>query len=64
MILFLQKLGHSCLDSKHKELIEELQTSLTILTGAIERATVAAEKLGAVHQVTVLVEDSVMGTLF
>ncbi|XP_020653555.3 uncharacterized protein LOC110081298 isoform X2 [Pogona vitticeps] len=46
----LQKLDQSCLDSRCKEMVEQLKSSLTILAGAIERATVAAEKLGAVHQ--------------
>ncbi|KAH0618757.1 hypothetical protein JD844_018216 [Phrynosoma platyrhinos] len=46
----LQKLEQACLDSKTKEMVEHLKSSLTVLAGAIERATVAAEKLGAVHQ--------------
>ncbi|XP_025061848.1 lymphoid-restricted membrane protein-like isoform X1 [Alligator sinensis] len=46
----VQKLGLSCLDPKRKEVVEQLQLSLTVLAGAIERAMGAAEKLGAVHQ--------------
>ncbi|XP_042321008.1 inositol 1,4,5-triphosphate receptor associated 2-like isoform X2 [Sceloporus undulatus] len=46
----LQKLDQACLDSRTKEMVEHLKSSLTVLAGAIERATVAAEKLGAVHQ--------------
>ncbi|XP_062974927.1 inositol 1,4,5-triphosphate receptor associated 2-like [Elgaria multicarinata webbii] len=46
----LQKLDQACLDTRHKELVEHLQSSLTVLAAAIERATTAAEKLGAVHQ--------------
>ncbi|XP_025021411.1 lymphoid-restricted membrane protein-like [Python bivittatus] len=46
----LQKLDQACLDPKCKELVEHLQNSLAILAGTIERATSAAEKLGAVHQ--------------
>ncbi|XP_026572718.1 lymphoid-restricted membrane protein-like [Pseudonaja textilis] len=46
----LQKLDQACLDPRHKELVEHLQNSLAILTRTIERATGAAEKLGAVHQ--------------
>lgn len=46
-----QKLGLSCLDPKRKEVVEQLQLSLTVLAGTIERAMGAAEKLGAVHQV-------------
>ncbi|XP_053099476.1 inositol 1,4,5-triphosphate receptor associated 2-like isoform X2 [Hemicordylus capensis] len=46
----LQMLDQACMDSRRKELIEQLQSSLTVLAGAMERATVAAEKLGAVHQ--------------
>ncbi|KAG8132205.1 hypothetical protein E2320_010079, partial [Naja naja] len=44
------KLDQACLDPRHKELVEHLQNSLAILTRTIERATGAAEKLGAVHQ--------------
>lgn len=50
-VLSLQKLDQACLDPRHKELVEHLQNSLAILTRTIERATGAAEKLGAVHQV-------------
>ncbi|XP_061486392.1 inositol 1,4,5-triphosphate receptor associated 1-like isoform X2 [Rhineura floridana] len=46
----LPKLDQACLDPRHKELVEHLTSSLTVLAAAIERATVAAEKLGAVHQ--------------
>ncbi|XP_077784975.1 uncharacterized protein LOC114599197 isoform X1 [Podarcis muralis] len=46
----LQKLDQACLDPRHKELVEHLQSTLAVLEGAIERATGAAEKLGAVHQ--------------
>lgn len=46
----LQRLGLSCVDPKRKELVWQLQHSLAVLAGAIERATCAAEKLGAVHQ--------------
>ncbi|XP_070604617.1 inositol 1,4,5-triphosphate receptor associated 2-like [Erythrolamprus reginae] len=46
----LQRLDQACLDPRHKELVEHLQNSLAILTRTIERATGAAEKLGAVHQ--------------
>ncbi|XP_039179296.1 inositol 1,4,5-triphosphate receptor associated 2-like [Crotalus tigris] len=46
----LQKLEQACLNPRHKELVEHLQNSLAILTRTIERATSAAEKLGAVHQ--------------
>ncbi|KAJ7332908.1 hypothetical protein JRQ81_015088 [Phrynocephalus forsythii] len=46
----LQKLGQACLDTRCKDMVEQLQSSLTVLAGAIERATIAAEKLGAVHQ--------------
>ncbi|CAM2107424.1 unnamed protein product [Caretta caretta] len=46
----LQRLGLSCVEPKCKELVRQLQLSLTVLAGSIERATSAAEKLGAVHQ--------------
>ncbi|KAG6935408.1 lymphoid restricted membrane protein [Chelydra serpentina] len=46
----LQRLGLSCVDPKRKELVRQLQHSLTVLAGSVERATSAAEKLGAVHQ--------------
>ncbi|XP_048357533.1 inositol 1,4,5-triphosphate receptor associated 2-like isoform X2 [Sphaerodactylus townsendi] len=46
----LQKLGQVCLDSKCMALVEQLKVCMTVLASAIERATVAAEKLGAVHQ--------------
>ncbi|KAL7985224.1 hypothetical protein Chor_003794 [Crotalus horridus] len=45
-----EKLDQACLNPRHKELVEHLQNSLAILTRTIERATSAAEKLGAVHQ--------------
>ncbi|XP_032073787.1 lymphoid-restricted membrane protein-like [Thamnophis elegans] len=44
------KVGSGLFGPRHKELVEHLQNSLAILTRTIERATGAAEKLGAVHQ--------------
>uniref|UniRef100_A0A8C3KV09 Lymphoid-restricted membrane protein-like n=1 Tax=Calidris pygmaea TaxID=425635 RepID=A0A8C3KV09_9CHAR len=46
----LERLGPSCADVGYKEMLEQLQRSLAVLAAAIERATSAAEKLGAVHQ--------------
>ncbi|XP_074971436.1 uncharacterized protein LOC142067072 [Phalacrocorax aristotelis] len=46
----LERLGPSCTDTGCKEALEQLQRSLTVLAAAVERATSAAEKLGAVHQ--------------
>ncbi|NXX38384.1 LRMP protein, partial [Tricholaema leucomelas] len=46
----LEKLGPFCTDTGCKETLEQLQYSLTVLAAAVERATSAAEKLGAVHQ--------------
>ncbi|XP_074833492.1 uncharacterized protein LOC142001809 isoform X2 [Carettochelys insculpta] len=46
----LQRLALACVDPKRKELVRQLQHSLTVLAGAVERAISAAEKLGAVHQ--------------
>ncbi|XP_054836384.1 inositol 1,4,5-triphosphate receptor associated 1-like [Eublepharis macularius] len=46
----LQKLGEVCLDSRCMELVEQLKICVTVLARVIERATVTAEKLGAVHQ--------------
>ncbi|KAM6232533.1 uncharacterized protein M6G45_014457 isoform 3-T3 [Spheniscus humboldti] len=46
----LERLGPSCTDAGCREMLEQLQHSLTVLAAAIERATSAAEKLGAVHQ--------------
>ncbi|KAF1473041.1 Lymphoid-restricted membrane protein, partial [Eudyptula minor novaehollandiae] len=46
----LERLGPSCTDAGCREMLEQLQRSLTVLAAAIERATSAAEKLGAVHQ--------------
>ena len=46
-----QRLGPSCADAGCKETLEQLQRSLAVLAAAVERATSAAEKLGAVHQV-------------
>lgn len=46
-----QRLGASCADAGCKETLEQLQHSLAVLAAAVERATSAAEKLGAVHQV-------------
>ncbi|KAM9595355.1 inositol 1,4,5-triphosphate receptor associated 2-like [Morphnus guianensis] len=45
-----QRLGPSCTDAGCKETLEQLQHSLAVLEAAVERATSAAEKLGAVHQ--------------
>ncbi|XP_065505704.1 inositol 1,4,5-triphosphate receptor associated 2-like isoform X2 [Caloenas nicobarica] len=46
----LERLGPSCTDAGCKETLEQLQCSLAVLAAAVERATSAAEKLGAVHQ--------------
>ncbi|XP_071884661.1 uncharacterized protein [Anas platyrhynchos] len=46
----LERLGASCSDVGCKETLEQLQHSLAVLAAAVERATSAAEKLGAVHQ--------------
>ncbi|KAM9217478.1 inositol 1,4,5-triphosphate receptor associated 2-like [Leptosomus discolor] len=46
----LERLGPSCTDTGCKETLEQLQRSLAVLAAAVERATSAAEKLGAVHQ--------------
>ncbi|XP_053943805.1 inositol 1,4,5-triphosphate receptor associated 2 isoform X2 [Cuculus canorus] len=46
----LERLGSSCSDAGCKETLEQLQHSLAVLAAAVERATSAAEKLGAVHQ--------------
>ncbi|NXU53661.1 LRMP protein, partial [Turnix velox] len=46
----LERLSPSCTDTSCKESLEQLQHSLTVLAAAIERATSAAENLGAVHQ--------------
>ncbi|KAM6041223.1 uncharacterized protein LJ206_019988 isoform 1-T1 [Theristicus caerulescens] len=46
----LERLGPSCIDAGCKETLEQLQHSLAVLAAAVERATSAAEKLGAVHQ--------------
>lgn len=46
----LERLGASCMDAGCKETLEQLQHSLAVLAAAVERATSAAEKLGAVHQ--------------
>ncbi|XP_051495214.1 inositol 1,4,5-triphosphate receptor associated 2-like isoform X1 [Apus apus] len=46
----LERLVPSCTDVGCKEALEELQHSLAVLAAAVERATSAAEKLGAVHQ--------------
>ncbi|XP_074781789.1 uncharacterized protein LOC141969665 isoform X4 [Athene noctua] len=46
----LERLGPSCTDTGCKETLEQLQCSLAVLAAAVERATTAAEKLGAVHQ--------------
>ncbi|XP_068774078.1 inositol 1,4,5-triphosphate receptor associated 1-like isoform X4 [Struthio camelus] len=46
----LERLGLSCTAADSKETLERLQRSLAVLAAAIERATSAAEKLGAVYQ--------------
>ncbi|XP_066060161.1 inositol 1,4,5-triphosphate receptor associated 1-like isoform X2 [Chamaea fasciata] len=46
----LERLGQSCGSAGCKETLEQLQHNLAVLSAAIERATRAAEKLGAVHQ--------------
>lgn len=46
-----QRLGRSCASAGCKETLEQLQHNLAVLAAAVERATSAAEKLGAVHQV-------------
>lgn len=46
-----QRLGPSCADAGCKETLEQMQRNLAVLAAAVERATSAAEKLGAVHQV-------------
>ncbi|NXT00431.1 LRMP protein, partial [Jacana jacana] len=46
----LERLGPSCATMGYKEMLEQLQCSLAVLAAAIERATSAAEKLGAVYQ--------------
>ncbi|XP_058711560.1 uncharacterized protein LOC131587576 [Poecile atricapillus] len=45
-----QRLGRSCANAGCKETLEQLQHNLAVLSAAVERATSAAEKLGAVHQ--------------
>uniref|UniRef100_A0A674GSQ1 Lymphoid restricted membrane protein n=1 Tax=Taeniopygia guttata TaxID=59729 RepID=A0A674GSQ1_TAEGU len=49
-ILSPQRLGRSCTNAGCKEMLQQLQHSLAVLSAGIERATSAAEKLGAVHQ--------------
>ncbi|NXE92583.1 LRMP protein, partial [Menura novaehollandiae] len=46
----LERLGPSCANADCKEMLEQLQHNLVVLSAAVERATSAAEKLGAVHQ--------------
>ncbi|NWW70772.1 LRMP protein, partial [Climacteris rufus] len=46
----LERLGPSCANAGCKETLEQLQHNLVVLAAAVERATRAAEKLGAVHQ--------------
>ncbi|XP_065554393.1 inositol 1,4,5-triphosphate receptor associated 2-like [Lathamus discolor] len=46
----LERLGPFCTDTGCRETLEQLQHSLAVLATAVERATSAAEKLGAVHQ--------------
>ncbi|XP_010158523.1 PREDICTED: lymphoid-restricted membrane protein-like, partial [Eurypyga helias] len=46
----LERLGPSCADTGCKEMLEQLERSLAVLAASVERATSAAEKLGAVHQ--------------
>ncbi|NWR21404.1 LRMP protein, partial [Emberiza fucata] len=46
----LERLGRSCASAGCKETLEQLQHNLAVLAAAVDRATSAAEKLGAVHQ--------------
>ncbi|NXI01498.1 LRMP protein, partial [Pachycephala philippinensis] len=46
----LERLGRSCANAGCKETLEQLLHNLAVLSAAVERATSAAEKLGAVHQ--------------
>ncbi|NWW12866.1 LRMP protein, partial [Oreocharis arfaki] len=46
----LERLGRSCANAGCKDTLEQLQHNLAVLSAAVERATSAAEKLGAVHQ--------------
>ncbi|XP_041869719.1 inositol 1,4,5-triphosphate receptor associated 1-like isoform X1 [Corvus kubaryi] len=46
----LERLGRSSANAGCKEVLEQLQHNLAVLSAAVERATSAAEKLGAVHQ--------------
>ncbi|NXC90398.1 LRMP protein, partial [Cercotrichas coryphoeus] len=46
----LERLGRSCANAGCKETLDQLQHNLAVLSAAVERATSAAEKLGAVHQ--------------
>ncbi|XP_064354118.1 inositol 1,4,5-triphosphate receptor associated 2-like isoform X4 [Dromaius novaehollandiae] len=46
----LERLGLSCAAPDGRDTLERLQRNLAVLAAAIERATSAAEKLGAVHQ--------------
>ncbi|KAM8988083.1 uncharacterized protein PRD47_017377 isoform 1-T3 [Ara ararauna] len=46
----LERLGPFCTDTGCRETLEQLRHSLAVLVAAVERATRAAEKLGAVHQ--------------
>ncbi|XP_023797905.1 protein MRVI1-like [Cyanistes caeruleus] len=46
----LERLGRSCANAGCKETLEQLQHNLAVLSAAVERATSAAEKLGAVQQ--------------
>ncbi|NWU84181.1 LRMP protein, partial [Onychorhynchus coronatus] len=46
----LERLGPSCANVGCKEMLEQLQHNLAVLSAAVARATSAAEKLGAVHQ--------------
>ncbi|CAN8199908.1 unnamed protein product [Coccothraustes coccothraustes] len=46
----LERLGRSCANACCKETLQQLQHNLAVLSAAVERATRAAEKLGAVHQ--------------
>ncbi|XP_039551682.1 inositol 1,4,5-triphosphate receptor associated 2-like [Passer montanus] len=46
----LERLGQCCASAGCKETLQQLQHNLAVLSAAVERATSAAEKLGAVHQ--------------
>ncbi|NXA06886.1 LRMP protein, partial [Sapayoa aenigma] len=46
----MERLGASCANAGCKETLEQLQHNLATLSAAVERATSAAEKMGAVRQ--------------